>query len=184
MSLSLAQESYPADGNSGVGRINAITLLRLLEAAGSEVRKDKERAQNLIVRASTLLKSELDRAQHHHTGEIAVGGLPAWQIRRLRLYIEERLHETIRLDTLSAIANLSVTHFSRSFKRSFGETAHSYIVRRRLEQARHLMLTTEDSLSAIALACGFADQAHLTKSFRHSVNQSPAAWRRQSRSMA
>jgi AraC family transcriptional regulator len=181
MSMLLTSESFAAGKENSVGKSNAITLLRLLEAAGSEVKRDNQRAETLLGRASALLKAEIDRAQFGRVAEVAVGGLPGWQIRRVRLYIEEHLHQAIRLKALSAIANLSATHFSRSFKRSFGETPHSYIVRRRLEQARHLMLTTNDPLSEIALACGFADQAHLTKSFRQGVNQTPAAWRRQRR---
>jgi AraC family transcriptional regulator len=179
MSMLFAPNSVAAEAVDDLGSSNAVTLLRLLEAVGSEI--DSERAQNLVVRASALLKAEIDRAQFKPHGGVAVGGLPGWQIRRLRLYIEEHLHESIRVEALSAMANLSVTHFSRSFKRSFGETPHSYILRRRLEEARHLMLTTDDSLSQIALDCGFADQAHFTKSFRQGASQSPGAWRRQSR---
>jgi AraC family transcriptional regulator len=164
----------------GVGKINAVTLLKLLDAAGSEVERDKERAQSLIVRASALLQAEIDRSLVERSNDIATGGLPAWQIRRIRLYIEEHLDEPLHLEVLSAIVKLSVTHFSRSFKRSLGETPHSYVTGRRLEHARHLMLTTNDSLSDIALACGFADQAHFSRSFRQGVKQSPAAWRRQS----
>jgi AraC family transcriptional regulator len=173
-------EAVIAVKDYAVAKSNAITLLRLLEAAGDEVERDKNHAQNLIVRASALLKAEIDRADCEEPCR-AVYGLPAWKARRVRSYIEENLDQPIRVEKLSAIANLSPTHFNRSFKSSFGETPHSYIVRRRLEQARHLMLTTEDSLTEIALACGFADQAHFTKAFRQNLSHSPAAWRRQSR---
>lgn len=176
--MSLASENF------GVEKSNAITLLKLLQSAGREVRNDSARAQNLIGRASALLQAEIDRSLTGHPTQPAMGGLAAWQARRVRLYIEERLDQSIRVSTLSTIANLSATHFIRSFKQSFGETPHSYIVRCRLERARHLMLTTEDSLSEIAVACGFTDQAHLTRSFRQSIKQTPAAWRRQSRQAA
>jgi len=162
-----------------VDKISAVTLLKLLHAAGREVKRDKERAENLIGRASAFLQAEIDRSLPETSNDTATGGLPAWRIRRVRLYIEEHLHEPIRLEALSAEAKFSVTHFSRSFKRSFGETPHSYIMQRRLEHARHLMLMTEESLSEIALTCGFADQSHLNRSFRQSIKQSPAAWRRQ-----
>jgi AraC family transcriptional regulator len=165
-----------------VGATNALTLLHLLEVARDEVWKDTDRAQNIIVRVSTLLRAEIDRTQLDNSAQSAQGGLPPWRVNRLKAYIDEHLDQPVRLSTLSTIANLSVTHFSRAFKKSLGETAHAYIVRRRLEQARHLMITTEESLSDIALACGFSDQAHFTKSFRQSLKQSPGAWRRERRS--
>ena len=59
-----------------------------------------------------------------------------------------------------------------------------YIVRLRLELAQRLMLTTEDSLSQIALACGLADQAHLSKLFGRLVGETPSAWRRRNLSDA
>jgi AraC-like DNA-binding protein len=73
---------------------------------------------------------------------------------------------------------LSSSHFSRAFKESYSETPHAHIVRRRIERAAKLMLTTDEPLSRIALACGLCDQAHLTKLFRRGTGQPPAAWRR------
>jgi AraC-like DNA-binding protein len=53
-----------------------------------------------------------------------------------------------------------------------------HIVRLRLERAKQLMLTTRDPLSDIALRCGLADQAHLSKLFRRWTGETPNAWRR------
>ncbi|HVJ52713.1 MAG TPA: helix-turn-helix transcriptional regulator, partial [Aliidongia sp.] len=68
-----------------------------------------------------------------------------------------------------------------AFKRSLGEAPHAYIIARRLERARELMLTSDMGLSELALQCGFSDQAHFTKLFRSHVGKSPAAWRREHR---
>ena len=70
------------------------------------------------------------------------------------------------VENLARQVSLSASHFSRAFKTSFGTTPHMYIIRLRLELAQRLMLTTQDSLSQIALLCGLADQAHLSKVFR------------------
>ena len=91
------------------------------------------------------------------------------------------LDEAIRVEDLSELVRLSAYNFSRAFKLSIGEAPHTYLVRRRLDRARHLMLTSDTALSEVALACGFYDQAHLSKLFRRCTGQSPAAWRRERR---
>ena len=94
-------------------------------------------------------------------------------------FIEKNLHRTIHTRDLSAVARRSTAHFSRSFKLTFGEPPHAYVVKRRLEKACRLMVTSSVSLSEIALSAGFSDQAHLCKLFRQAFGQSPASWRRE-----
>jgi AraC-like DNA-binding protein len=96
----------------------------------------------------------------------------------VRAFIDENLHRTIHAKDLSAVAQRSRAHFSRSFKRDFGEPPHAYVVRRRLERACHLMITSSASLSEIARSVGFSDQSHLCKLFRQAFGQSPSGWRR------
>jgi AraC family transcriptional regulator len=97
----------------------------------------------------------------------------------VRAFIDKNLHRTICTRDLSAVARRSPAHFSRSFKLTFGETPHTYVVKRRLEKACLLMVTSSASLSEIALCAGFSDQAHLCKLFRQAFGQSPANWRRE-----
>ena len=106
------------------------------------------------------------------------GGLAAWQIRRIAAYVDANLADTIAIADLAGIARLSNGHFCRAFKTSLGETAHTYVTRRRVEHAQMLMLTTSNSLSDIACACGMTDQAHLTRLFRRFVDETPLVWRR------
>jgi AraC-like DNA-binding protein len=79
---------------------------------------------------------------------------------------------------LSDVARLSASHFSRAFRRSFGEAPGAYLIRQRVDHARHLMLISEMPLSEVAQACGFADQAHFSRNFRAVTGHSPGAWRR------
>ncbi|ORE90371.1 AraC family transcriptional regulator [Aurantimonas sp. 22II-16-19i] len=112
------------------------------------------------------------------------GGLAAWQIRQVVRHIDAGLSETIRLDELAAVARLSNSHFSRAFRISLGETPHRFVMRRRIEEAQHLMLTTRSPLSRIAGDCGLTDQAHLTRLFRRFVGDTPLNWRRAHRQTA
>jgi len=106
------------------------------------------------------------------------GGLAAWQLRAIKTHVERNLERTISIAELARLVRLSGGHFCRAFKASMGETAHTYVTRRRIEHAQMLMVTTDDTLSAISNACGLADQAHLTRLFRRFVAQTPLAWRK------
>ncbi|MBB3398632.1 MULTISPECIES: AraC family transcriptional regulator [unclassified Rhizobium] len=155
----------------------ANSLVLLLEAAKTEIEHDQEAARISLATASSILQSEIERRSRGEGS--GTGGLAGWQVARVRSYIDRNLHRTIHASDLSAVARRSTSHFSRSFKQAFGEPPHAYIVRRRLEEACHLMLTSSVSLSEIALSVGFSDQAHLCKLFRQAFGQSPSMWRRE-----
>jgi AraC family transcriptional regulator len=157
------------------------SLVKLLQAAFKEVDTDKEAAKAVIAKASSLLQVQIERSAVAPVDGRASGGLAAWQIQRVLGFIDKHLEEPIGVEDLSRVVSLSRAYFSRSFRRSFGEAPYAYLIRRRVEHARHLMLTSDIALSEVALACGFADQAHLSRQFRQSVGASPAAWRRQRR---
>jgi AraC family transcriptional regulator len=95
----------------------------------------------------------------------------------VRAFIDSNLHRAIHIRDLSAVARRSPAHFSRKFKVAVGESPHAYLMRRRLERACYLMMTSAASLSEIALSVGFSDQAHLCRLFRQAFGQSPANWR-------
>jgi AraC family transcriptional regulator len=106
------------------------------------------------------------------------GGLAPWQKRKVDKYVCEHLQEHIRVVELANEIPLSVSYFHRVFKETFGETPRTYITRMRLELAQELMLRTEERLTQIALAAGFANQSHLSKTFRRVMTETPSAWRR------
>jgi AraC family transcriptional regulator len=155
----------------------ANSLALLLEAAKTELEHDQEAAKTSLATASSILQSEIERRSG--AKDSRTGGLAGWQIARVRSFIDKNLHRTIHASDLSAVARRSTAHFSRSFNQAFGEPPHAYVVRRRLEEACHLMLTSSASLSEIALSVGFSDQAHLCKLFRPAFGQSPSNWRRE-----
>jgi AraC family transcriptional regulator len=155
----------------------ANSLAKLLETARREFERDQEAAKASLVTASHILQAEIDRCSGANGS--ATGGLAAWQIFRVRAYIDSNLHRTIHIRDLSTVARRSPAHFSRKFKLAVGVSPHAFVVRRRLERACHLMMTSAAALSEIALSVGFSDQAHLCRLFRQAFGQSPANWRRE-----
>ena len=110
--------------------------------------------------------------------------LAPWQTRKVKEFIDTSLDSTIRLRDCASKARLSASYFSHAFKATFGTTVCNYIRRRRVERAQQLMLLSKEPLSQIALACGFADQAHYCRVFRDVVGLSPNAWRRRNMNLA
>src|SRR5437868_9332365 len=155
----------------------ANSLATLLDTARRELEHDRDAAKASLVTASHILQAEIERCSG--ANDSARGGLAAWQIVRVRAYIDSNLHRTIHIRDLSGVARRSPAHFSRKFKLALGESPHAYVVRRRLERSCHLMMTSAEPLSEIALSVGFSDQAHLCRLFRQAFGQSPASWRRE-----
>ena len=155
----------------------ANSVAKLVETARRELERDRELAKTSLITASCILYAEIERCSG--ANGCPRGGLVAWQIARVRAYIDRNLHRAIHIRDLSAVARRSKAHFSRKFKLAVGESPHAFVVRRRLERASHLMMTSAASLSEIALSVGFSDQAHLCRLFRQAFGQSPASWRRE-----
>ena len=154
----------------------AKSLAKLLETARRELDSNRETAKASLVTASSILQSEIERGSGANGSR--PGALAGWQIARVRAFIEENLHSNIDAKDLSAVAQRSPAHFARSFKQAFGEPPHAYVIKRRLERACHLMVTTSEPLSQIALSVGFSDQAHLCRMFQRAFGQRPSKWRR------
>ncbi len=156
-------------------------VISLLDAAMNQLYRKEKTAQGTILEAASLLRQRIDppAPQEARDGR---GRLLAWQARKVRDYIDSHITGPVLVADLCALIQRSEAHFSRSFKRTFGESPHGFVVRRRVELAAQYMLTTDASLSEIALRCGFTDQAHLCKHFRQAAGQTPAAWRRAHRS--
>jgi AraC family transcriptional regulator len=105
------------------------------------------------------------------------GGFATWQSRRLASNVDANLAGKIVIKDLAASLGISVGHFCRAFKHTFGMPARIWIRHRRIELAQGLMLTTGASLGEIALSCGMSDQSHFTRSFRRIVGETPSSWR-------
>jgi AraC family transcriptional regulator len=107
------------------------------------------------------------------------GGLAPWQRRRASELVREHLDGGLRLAVLAAECGLSVSHFARSFRRSFGTSAHRYLILQRLEVAKSLLSDPDLPLSEIALRSGFSDQAAFSRTFGSFIGTPPGLWRRE-----
>jgi AraC family transcriptional regulator len=169
-----------------------VAVAEIFKAVSEGLRNKQDSARDCMQRAGAILRfdpwfarviQEFDlsnrRGSKRRDSKPALGGLAPVQIRRITTHIDGNLAATIHNRDLAAIVRLSPSHFSRVFKASFADTPHRYIMGRRIERAKALMLTTGSSLGRIAAECGFSDQPHFNRLFRQLNGESPRAWRRE-----
>jgi len=102
---------------------------------------------------------------------------PARHLLRARDLADARYFEPLDVDDLAAAAGLSRAHFSREFKRAFGESPHAYLLTRRLERAAALLRTTDRSVADICLSVALQSIGSCTTSFSRTHGRSPTAYR-------
>jgi AraC-like DNA-binding protein len=102
---------------------------------------------------------------------------PARHLQRAKDLADARYFEPLSVDDLARAAGLSRAHFSREFRRAFGESPHAYLLTRRLERAAALLRTTDNSVAEICLAVGLQSIGSFTTSFTRTYGQSPTAYR-------
>ena len=93
--------------------------------------------------------------------------------------VDSRYADPLDLEALARAAHVSPRHFSRSFRQTFGETPHQYLLTRRIERARHLLRTTDMQVGEVCLAVGFNSVGSFTTTFRRHVGVSPTEYRRE-----
>jgi AraC family transcriptional regulator len=107
-----------------------------------------------------------------------VGSMARPAFRRTIEYIQAHLSSELTLASMARVACLSPYHFSRAFRKSTGISPHQYILRTRVETAKHLLRASHLSLSEIAFRVGFFDQSHLARHFKRRYGVSPRTFRR------
>lgn len=110
--------------------------------------------------------------------KLVKGGLAPWQEKRAKEMIASDLTGTTPLHKIAEACGLSLNYFSRAFRKSTGLAPHAWLLQARVELAKAMLRKRDVSLSAVALACGFADRSHFSRIFSRHVGLSPGAWRR------
>jgi AraC-like DNA-binding protein len=109
---------------------------------------------------------------------------PARHLLRARDLADRRFAERMTVADMARAAHLSSSHFSREFRRAFGESPHQYLLTRRLERAATLLRTTDWSVARICLAVGIQSQGTFTTSFGKHFGVTPIEYRAQFRPAA
>ena len=104
---------------------------------------------------------------------------PARHLLRAKDLADARFFEPLSVDDLARAARLSRAHFSREFRRAFGESPHAYLLTRRLERAAALLRTTDRSVADVCLSVGLQSIGSFTTSFTRTYGRSPTAYRAQ-----
>jgi len=102
---------------------------------------------------------------------------PARHLLRAKDLVDARYFEPLDVDDLARAAGLSRAHFSREFRRTFGESPHAYLLTRRLERAAALLRTTDRSVTDICLSVGLQSVGSFTSSFHRMFGTPPTAYR-------
>lgn len=110
--------------------------------------------------------------------EPSVTSLSSAQRTLLLDYIERNLGNDLSIVNLSGLLGYTPDHFSRLFRRAFDITPHRYITQRRVEKAKSMLRDTQQTLTNVALACGFSSQAHLSVIFKRFAGTTPGDYRR------
>jgi AraC family transcriptional regulator len=105
------------------------------------------------------------------------GGLPIARLRKIEDYVRAHLAESISIETLAELAELSPFHFSRVFKQTTGMTPLQFVIRERMLQAQQLIRETSRSLIEIALEVGYTSPSHFAQVFRRTVGVAPTEFR-------
>jgi AraC-like DNA-binding protein len=188
--MDLESSALSSDAMSLLAERFAHELLREIEAAADPaLTPDLIARYRALVKVNTALAQTLSqfrphlaslpefRASHEHR---FTQGLPRWQVKRAHEFITVNLGDNISTADVAAACELSRSYFTSAFRKATGDTPHLYLLKRRIQRAKELLLGTR-CIADIALTCGFADQAHLTRTFAKHTGVAPGLWRRERR---
>lgn len=163
----------------GVGLADQ-TIAHLIGAMLPVIRSRQKIAAHYVDHLGVALASHVAHTygQLRPAAHLTRGGLAPHVLRRAQAMLRENLRTPQPLEDVAEACGFSPRHFARAFRDSTGLTPHRWAMAARVAAAKTMMQSRAERLAEIALACGFADQSHLTRIFKRETGQSPAAWRR------
>ncbi|MEM7522385.1 MAG: AraC family transcriptional regulator [Pseudomonadota bacterium] len=155
-------------------------LPRMIETLWAESLRDGPAATLAVDgRATALLGRLLQLSEPEAAAKAASGPAPldVERLSRVTAFIDDHLHEAVSLAELAAVAGRSPFHFARCFRAATGASPHRFVMARRVDAARRLLVETSEPLAEIAYRCGFSSQAHFSTSFRKHLGATPGRYR-------
>jgi AraC family transcriptional regulator len=177
----IAHESVNPDRVELVMASKTVDLLlcQLALALKSSLEEDGVGSRLYADSMATAMSAHLLRyyATRNHRFTEYEDGLSQQKLRQALDYIQAHLSENLSLSEIADKLGMSQYYFCHLFKRSTGMSPHQYLIRQRVERAKHLLRQTELTITSIALKCGFANQSHFAKSFRQYTGLNPKEFR-------
>ncbi len=96
------------------------------------------------------------------------------QVRRIVEFVEAHLDGELTLDQVAEVAGMSIPHLTTLFRRTMGQSVHAYVMERRVQRARALLLSRQMTIAQVALETGFAHQSHLARWMRRLLGVTPS----------
>jgi AraC-like DNA-binding protein len=152
--------------------LNGGSACARVASGGSANELDMPRAEDTKATIAAIPK----RISRGNNGGIAFVP-PDRHLRRAKDLADARYSEPLGVDDMARAAGLSRAHFSRQFRKAFGEPPHAYLLTRRLERAAAMLRTTDRSVSDICFSVGLRSLGSFTTSFTRMFEKSPAAYR-------
>ncbi|MCX4173724.1 MULTISPECIES: helix-turn-helix domain-containing protein [Paraburkholderia] len=147
-------------------------MIKLWEASQHYRHTDYLLADGLLI---TILSVLLQRAGvSDRPDKIA---LSPRKLKRVSEFVEEKMQEKIDVLDMATVAGLSSRHFGRAFTQEVGVTPHRWLMQKRVNRAKDLLLRSELDCLSIAERCGFASQSHLTVAMKKQIGITPSEWR-------
>lgn len=142
-----------------------IDALHDLDAVPSELLLD-----DIIARLHTLLW------RHADSNIPSIRSLAYNAVLQCREYLSENTEKVVSSADLERVSGLDRYTLARHFRALLGTSPHRYLIMRRLQKSRDMIVSGDENFASIAAACGFADQSHLTRQFKASFGMTPGRW--------
>lgn len=153
----------------------AIELAHGLMDTSSNVRIGSDTLLYMVQMLCARLEHPLIEANNHP----ALSRFEDWQVAELTQSLSLAMEQGLSIAFIAGRCRLSVCHFSRLFKATYGRPLHKFLVNERIKRAQARLASTTEPIAQIALDCGFADQSSFTRRFTAVTGTPPAVWRKQ-----
>lgn len=157
--------SEPIDSRGGSLALLAMKLYK-------EFRQIDDFSPLVIEGIALEIVGEISRQRKHEQHSNS----PAW-LNRAGELLRDQFAENLKFTSIANSLNVHPVHFSRAFRKFYGCTLGEYVRRLRVESAARRLISSDEPLVSIAVACGFSDQSHFAKAFKNSTGMTPAQYR-------